>query len=397
MIDSWQNLLNKPVDISGYDQAIDHYRNLKNKMLDQIANNAKIDVKSKSYKQFIDNTDKLILQNASDWGQGFQKAQETLERVETSVAKLIESGSTNEVKQLLQEIRKQVYDKQDKIKDAQKNFKQKLNLNKDLIFTNLGKDSHFIENMIGVQNNSGDVSDIVNQASSYFIRYLYSQLFDEKSFAEGSRFKYILSMGGYYKELHEYQALEKILSNFLNVYHAGSVKIGGKDTEIDIFFSTLNNLESGLTQNIEITQMISSIPEPPGTNDLILSLIEQINTFGEQVKSKSLGKNNSFEIGNRATLYSNYLSEGGNKHSSLEAIHFLSRFKNIILSFGISNVLFSSNGKRQWMSDFIEDFRKQAYLLSFMRAKDDSELTEKVGLEQLYTKSKTQIRNRFKK
>jgi len=56
-----------------------------------------------------------------------------------------------------------------------------------------------------------------------------------------------MSLGGYYKELHEYEALEKVLSNFLNVYHAGGVKISGRDTEMDIFFSTLENLDAGLT------------------------------------------------------------------------------------------------------------------------------------------------------
>jgi hypothetical protein len=62
-----------------------------------------------------------------------------------------------------------------------------------------------------------------------------------------------MSLGGYYKELHEYEALEKVLNNFLNVYHTGGTKMGGRDTEMDIFISTLDNLENGLTQNVEVT------------------------------------------------------------------------------------------------------------------------------------------------
>ena len=397
MLESWQSLLNTPINTSGYDQAIIHYRNLKNKMLDQITNAAKVKMRAGEYKQFINNVDNLILQNASGWGEGYQNAQQTLNNIESAVVKLIESGSIDGVRQLLESIHKQVYDKKDKIKNVQATFKSKLKLNKDLIFAQLGIDTKFIENMLGVQSTTGDTSDIVAQASSYFIRYLYSQLFNDKSFAEGSRFKYAMSLGGYYKELHEYEALEKVLSNFLNVYHAGGVKINGRDTETDIFFSTLENLDAGLTQNIEITQMISSLQEPPGIDDLLISLSKQIDSFGEQVKSKSLGKSDTFEIGNRASLYSTFLSEGGNEYSSLQALHFLARFKNILLSLGVSNVLFSSNNKRQWMVDFIEDFRHQAYLLSFIRPTNKSKLTSKVGLEQLYTSSKNSIRHRFLK
>ncbi len=397
MLESWQNLLNAPIDTSGYDQAMMHYRNLKNKMLDQITNSAKAKLQAGEYQKFINDVDSLILQNASGWGEGYQSAQQTLSAIEAAVADLIASGSTAGVQQILESIHKQVYDKKNKIKNAQQTFKQKLNLNKDLIFAELGIDNKFIENMIGVQGRSGDMSDIIAQASSYFIRYLYSQLFNEKSFAEGSRFKYAMSLGGYYKELHEYEALEKVLNNFLNIYHTGGTKVSGRDTEMDIFISAISNLEMGLNQNVEITQMISSLQEPPGIEDILASLSQQIDSFGEQVKSKSLGKSDTFEIGNRADLYSAFLSEGGNEYSSLQALHFLARFKNILLSLGVSNVLFSSNNKRQWMVDFIEDFRRQAYLLSFVRSTNKDKLTSKVGLEQLYTSSRNSIRSRFSK
>lgn len=395
MLESWQSLLNTPIDTSGYDQAMLHYKNLKEKMLDQITNSAKVKLKNEEYKKFINDIDMLILQNASGWGEGYENAQRTLNNIEAAVVNLIESGSTAGAKELLESIHKQVYDKKDKIKNAQQTFKQKLNLNKDLIFAELGINNQFIENMLSVQGTSGDTADIVAQASSYFIRYLYSKLFNEKSFAEGSRFKYAMSLGGYYKELHEYEALEKVLNNFLNVYHTGGTKMSGRDTEMDIFISTLDNLENGLTQNVKVTQMISSLQEPPGIEDILLSLSQQIDSFGEQVKSKSLGKSDTFEIGNRADLYSAFLSEGGNEYSSLQALHFLARFKNILLSLGVSNVLFSSNNKRQWMVDFIEDFRRQSYLLSFVRPTNKDKLTSKVGLEQLYTSSRNSIRSRF--
>lgn len=395
MLDSWQSLLNKPVDTSGYDIAIKHYRTLKDKMINQITERAKLELAQDGYASFVDNIENLILQNASGWDDSYEAAQSTLNKVENAVAAIIESGSTEQVKELLGQIRKEIFDKEAKLKDAQQTFKLKLNANKNEIFNRIGIDNQFIENMLGVQGTSGDTSDIVNQASSYFIRYLYANLFDEKSFAEGSRFKYAMSLGGYYKELHEYEALEKVLSGFLNVHHAGGIKIDGRDTEMDIFISTLDDLENGLTQSVSLTQTISALQEPPGAEDLMKSLAEQINHFGEQVKSKSLGKSEQFEIGNRAALYRAFLSEGNSEYSSLQALHFLARYKNILLSLGAQNVLFSSNKKRQWMADFIEDFRRQSYLLAFMRSTNKSALTTKVGLEQIYTSSRNSIRSRF--
>lgn len=395
MLESWQQLLNKPINTSGYDLAMQHYRSLKDKMLDQITQSAKVQMTQQGYNAFIDNVENLILQNASDWGEGYKAADTTLNKIENAVAEIIESGQVTEVKTLLEEIRKEIDEKESELKDAQQTFKSKLNANKNAIFTKLSIDNKFIERMLDLTNTSGDTSDIVAQASSYFIRYLYANLFDEKSFAERSRFKYAMSLGGYYKELHEYEALEKILNNFISVHHAGGTKIKGKDTEMDIVITTLQDLKTGLTQSVTLNETISALQEPPGAQDLMANLIEQIETFGEQVKSKRLGASDQFEIGNRATLYSQFLSEGGNQYSSLQALHFLARYKNIILSLGAQNVLFSSNGKRQWMVDFIEDFRRQAYLLAFMRDNNKSPLSEKVGLEQLYTKSRSAIKSRF--
>jgi hypothetical protein len=65
----------------------------------------------------------LILQNASGWGEGYENAQRTLNNIEAAVVNLIESGSTAGAKELLESIHKQVYDKKDKIKNAQQTFK----------------------------------------------------------------------------------------------------------------------------------------------------------------------------------------------------------------------------------------------------------------------------------
>jgi hypothetical protein len=81
-------------------------------------------------------------------------------------------------------------------------------------------------------------------------------------------------------------------------------------------------------------------------------------------------------------------------YSSLNSARFLARFKNILLALGPANVLFSSNGYRQWMCDFIHDFRQKGYLLAFARKNNSSSLTKEVVLERYFT-NKGNIRKRF--
>ena len=78
MLDSWQSLLNKPVDTSGYDIAIKHYRILKDKMINQITERAKLELAQDGYASFVDNIENLILQNASGWDDSYEAAQSTL-------------------------------------------------------------------------------------------------------------------------------------------------------------------------------------------------------------------------------------------------------------------------------------------------------------------------------
>ena len=106
------------------------------------------------------------------------------------------------------------------------------------------------------------------------INYIPAQKFlnvcVEEVYNDSTCFKCVRTM----LTLDGYKALEKVLSGFLNVHHAGSVKIGGRDTEMDIFISTLDDLEAGLTQSVSLTQTISALQEPPGAEDLMASLIE---------------------------------------------------------------------------------------------------------------------------
>lgn len=394
MIEQWQDLVNKPLPTEGYSSAINYYTKLKERLLNQITNEAKDKLGKKAYKELVNNIENDILQNASQWGESFVSAQQTLSNIENAVKVLIENNDMTGVRQVLSEIQQKINEKKGKIKDDQQYLKTSLRNNQEAIFNALGIDNNFIINLLSTNNTTGDINALANQAKSYFVRYLYGALFDNLQFAEGSRFKYSMSMGGFYKELAEYEALEKIINNFINVYHGGDIKIGGKDTELDIVISMLGDVESSLQQSAQVTEYITALQEPPGTLDIESELIHKIDVFGEQVKSRSLGSSNEFGIGNRAELYAKFSSEGANLYSSLQALHFLARLKNILLSLGATNVLFSSNGKRQWMADFISDFRQRGYFLTFHRDTNKSKLDNKVVLEQYYTQ-KQAAKRRF--
>lgn len=390
----WENLSVENVDTSGYTAAISHYNSLKNKMIEQFKERALASGIAEQYLNLEQLFETEILNNASSFGEGFQKASNILARLEQAVSRIIENEDTSEVYNILNEIRSKIMDKKDQLKNSQQALKLALNRNQAEIFAALGLDRNYIINMLSTSGTSGDVNDLANQATSYFIRTLYTRLFNDPSILT-SNFKYLLSMGGYYKELYEYEALEKLLSQYIQVVHGGGMKMGGKDTELDVFITNLDKVEA-LTRNVEITQTIMALPQDEvDVAQLKKQLLAEIEWFGEQVKSRSLGDHTQvFEIGNREGLYNLYKSEGFNPGSSVQAIHFLARFQNILLSLGQSNVLFSSNKKRQWMSDFIIEFREKNYMLSFMRKTNDKPLTKTVGLEQLYTQKRT-IKRRF--
>lgn len=391
--EQWANLSVDNIDQSGYTAAIAHYNDLRNKMIEQFKQRALASGVAEQYLHLEDIFENEILQNTSSFGEGFKQASETLARLESAISKIIADGNTDQVYNVLNEIRSKITEKEGKLKNVQQTLKLALNKNQTQIFEALGLDRNFVISMLSTSGTSGDINDLANQASSYFIRALYTRLFDDKTVLS-SNFKYLMSMGGYYKELHEYEALEKVLSSYLNVVHGGGIKIEGKDTELDIFITNLDKIEA-LNRNAAITQEIMALPQDRvDVEQLRQQLLKEIDWFGEQVKSRSLGKSDVFEIGNRAGLYGTFKGEGFNPGSSLQAIHFLARFQNILLALGQSNVLFSSNNKRQWMSDFIADFRRQNYMLTFMRKTNKGPLTQTVGLEQLYTQ-KNAIKRRF--
>lgn len=369
----------------GYTQAYQYYKSLKERMIDQIVMNTQLNGEIQSgYAQLKESLETDILTETSSHFEGRSEAMDALDAMELLVGDMILNQDISGVQALMQNLTNKASEAEGGISKQIQMLKNELKVNQAEIFAMLGIDRTFLMNMISAV--PGDTTDIANQLSSYFVRYLYSQLFTQ--FQIVSKFKYIMSLAGFYKEATEYEVLSRHLANRINVFHAGS-----KNTELDIIITALDSVEDALSGNSTITKVISA----GEFTDVQKDLIEKIDWFGEQVKSWSLNsKQPTYHIGNRAQLFAAYLAEKGvnEDYSTADSARFLARFENILLALGPSNVLFSSNNNRQWMCDFIFDFRMKNYFLAFGRASDKSPLTPAVNLEQYFTEKKN-IRKRF--
>lgn len=401
MIEQWQELQNKSIPEEGYQQAIRHYTNLKDKMLDQITAQAKGPKLTQSAQKFRESLEKDLLKEATNWGESYVYASDVLDAIPNAAARVLESADTSEFQQIINRLREKTKALNKSIQEQNLYFKTQLRQQQSNLLQSLGINNDFINTLLGSANvKVGDLADLQAQVISYFTRYLYVSLFpDANDFMAGdsafqlnifnSRTKYIYSMGGFYKELCENNILTNKLSHFLNVYHGGP-----KKNELDVIITELDDIGAALSGNEELVQTIEALNDTT-MNEIIEGLYQDINWFGEQVKSSTLGASTIFHIGNRQQLFNSFIDEGASEYSSLQALHFLARSKNILLALGAANVLMSTNGQRQWMADFITEFREKGYYLSFLRSNDKSPLTAQVALEQYYTGSRKSARKRF--
>lgn len=371
---------------TGYLSAQQHYRNLKNKMLNEFTLRLKLDQRLQNvYRVQQADMEANILSEASSHSKSFGKAAEALDSMEMLVGDIILNNDVSGLRNLFNEMTTRALDSNKNIEEQRKNLKTELKQSQTAIFQQIGIDKSFF-NQVVTSTTSGDVTDIVNQLTSYFTRRLYDSIMTQ--FQLTVRYKYLMSLSGFYKEATEYEVLSKHFGKALNVFHAGS-----KNTELDVIITSLDNLETALSGNTEITKQLYA----GDFTDLSKDLINQINWFGEQVKSWNLNsQQTTYHIGNRNQLFQSYLAEKGVKEdwSTADSARFLARFENILLALGPSNVLFSSNGARQWTCDFIKDFREKNYYLVFGRKSNKTPLTASVDLE-AYLTEKKQIRKRF--
>lgn len=227
---------------------------------------------------------------------------------------------------------------------------------------------------------SNTLHDLVNRANVLFriAMSIYIQGYSEYNLNGITS----ITLQGYLREQAELNGLKKLFKNSpLNITHGGSVKVAGKETEFDIILSFMDNIDRTFNQQVTgVANLLISAA------DLEKELLPKIQYYGEQVKSFNLKTNKKAYfriIGSRENLLtqlknkSEIITQNG-YITQKDNLSFLAEMKNIIATFGPATVLFSSGAGRQWMDEFIRDFRKENYLLTFQRKK--GEYTPTVGL-----------------
>lgn len=359
-------------------------------MLDQIQDVflSKTNQKNKELVQTVEKLDQLIVKKTENslW-EARQDAYSALQFVENEVNKMIENKNLSDIYKEVSDLAKQ---KNEDIKEQKKIFYQELKKRREEIFKKqLLDNKKFIKEALGKHTTEGiDSNDVKNNMLAYFDRnFAYKLGLDEKEPYIG---QYVLRMAGYYREMAEYEILKKQLEYAMNIMHSGGKKgIKGRETESDIMLSVnIDDIKEAFEYQANISIQISSLDDFQ-EKDLINSITKNVQVFGEQIKSWSLAEKaraQGYAVGHRADLLKTF-EKLNNEYSWQESVRFLSQFKNILLTFGPSTVLFSTGKERFWMCDFIHSFRMQGYNLTFAFNKEHK-ATSLIILDQFYTSKK---------
>lgn len=212
--------------------------------------------------------------------------------------------------------------------------------------------------------NSITLSELVHSANQMFRISLIAHLRSPHMTKYALRGLVAVTRQGYIREQMELNGLKKAFKNTpVKATHGGAKKVDGKETVFDNILSFIDFSEDLFTQQVQGTAIVNL------QQGLEAALLPQISYYGEQIKSFNLRTSRTSQIHhitNNKSLYNQLLSQTTKRYIGLkENLSFLAQANNILTTFGPATVLFSSGAGRQWMDDFIEDFRKRDYYLGF--------------------------------
>lgn len=343
-----------------YKQATIYYAQLKNKFLNQVTKN----LSTRTSQEFLKARNQIEAEILSAGEKhGFNEHSKILNDILNSFGEYLIDDHANFVKK-----------SQSKIADMKRNKAIRVQQQKDLLKQQILKNTNesqlktilnmAISDVVGTNNTIERFDALINKVNSFLNVWVSSTIGGNSI----HKFYGILAatLGGYVAEDLEYQALDQYFSQMgMKVVPGGTKKANGQMTEFDNIISTIEYLPELFENQINATTNILGQDYFSDTE-----LIKKINYFGEQVKSFDLSKGHvtraglaGYEISSNEGLANTARNE--NVYSIKSNIAFLGRYANIIKTFGPATVLFSSAGGRQWMSDFISDFRKQQYYLMF--------------------------------
>lgn len=209
-----------------------------------------------------------------------------------------------------------------------------------------------------------------------------------------SYFTTLVTVGGYVKEDLELQALEKICDKFgVEAMSGGARKVGGTETHMDIILS-LDERKNKIMKieslpeimrtdemkkeldffNKSFNEQISATRKGPflQTPEAKEEMLKKIQYFGVQAKTFSLstssrktGSLQGLRISNQSEMFKEYLKQPGNEYNVINNIKFVGKYTHILQSFGADTLIFSTKDGRYFLSDFIQEMKKQHYFLLF--------------------------------
>lgn len=336
-----------------YSEAVDHYRALKNRMLEEYGK--AVGVMSDEFLQSVEE-DIVNDVNAQPITEQEKWAEELFDWVGAEVAKKLDSALISEqrsnVKQSFQE-------------ESKASKKQAEETLAEFVEEVLSEDKivEYIKNSLASRGvDSGfQIEDILNQIKGYQKKLILTR-------KDASAQAYINATKGYLREAIVYKAFAQ-LGNYLDgikpvVLHTGSIKDDkGRDTIYDAYVNFFGDIEQGF-------------------NSIISESFDAEDAVGYGIQSKSWiapwDQNNNFNyltakygfsLGSKSGLLKRFLSEEGfesdvySLYAWVRSALFLER--NAIEAIGKHQVAWITGGSFMWTYEMIQNFRKKNYFLTF--------------------------------
>lgn len=356
-------------DNGGYQSAINYYRSLKQQFLRQVLNN----FQDFSIKQ-VDQWSKSLITQASNAQFTTKSGKQSGETAVQVLNKIYANFATNsDIQQMLQQaksdIAKLYKDSDLQIRQTRAQAIQDIMLKMNPVWTPVIQKS-----LVSVIENTADTDtstlhDLVNRANQMFRIALSAEL--------QGKTQHILTgwpmrtMQGYLREQSELNALENLFKDTpVKVTHGGSKKVNNVETVFDNILSFIDFNDDAFSKQVQGTSTIGLTE-----TEIESAILPQIKFYGEQVKSFNLlsdkvsakNKMAGHRIASNEALFSTFMNQVANANyiTLKENLAFMAKYQHILEVFGPATLLFSSGAGRQWMHEFIQNFRQKNYYLLF--------------------------------
>lgn len=364
-----------------YNLAIQHYEQLKRIFLQRISEHLKENVANtllneENNKSVVNH---IFSQDAME-NTNYENIEKTLNEIFSGFGKILNEGyNLNQFTEYAkQDIKEEWQFIQEKLHDTQKEFGQ--NLQKYI--QSLGKEKlrNFLINAI---ENTGSFK--VNEVISTEERFtslidrvnILSRIWAESTILNGTD-SYTINtgtklqreLGGYIREDLAFQGLyrwfnEMSTDNVIKILPGGAKQANGKMIEMDNIIGFMNWIEKEFQGQMQIQDIYS-----PLSSEDRSKILNQIQYFGEQVKSFTISKIKAGQagahIGSREELHDQAVQYYKTPYLTLtQNANFMGRYGSILKALGPYNVFWTTGGGRQFTSDFIKEFHKQKLKLMF--------------------------------